>query len=59
MKKTSIFLCVSDVKKIIFVVFAIVAAGACVITPIAILSSTTTYAYTIVIDAGHGGFDVK
>ena len=32
-------------------------ALACVITPIAVFSSTKSYTYTVVIDAGHGGID--
>lgn len=57
MKKTNIFLCLSDFKKIMIIFFAILLGCACVITPIAVVSSTKTYTYTVVIDAGHGGVD--
>lgn len=57
MKKTNIFLCITDVKKFMIIFFAILFCGVCVITPIAVASSTKTYTYTVVIDAGHGGID--
>lgn len=59
MKKNNVFLCISNVKNIFFIILAVIIAFACIITPIAVLSSTKTYTYTVVIDAGHGGLDVK
>ena len=59
MKKSNIFICVSKVKKLALIFLASVLVLGFVITPTIVLSQSKTYTYSIVIDAGHGGFDVK
>ena len=51
------FLCVSNVKKVLLVCLVFVFCIAVVVTSTVVISQSKTYTYTIVIDAGHGGID--
>lgn len=57
MKKRNMFLCVSNVKKVLLVCLVFVFCIAVVVTSTVVISQSKTYTYTIVIDAGHGGID--
>ena len=57
MKKRNMFLCVSNVKKVLLVCLVFVFCIAVVVTSTVVISQSKTYNYTIVIDAGHGGID--